>query len=676
MPLQPFDSMPGLFVNDQWRLGTPGTYAIVIGVSRYDHLDGSAESYGLDQLHVSALTAYHVFDWLANTYRYDDAPLAQCWFLAAPSPGEREFVGGRGNAARARAFAHAAAATMDEATNAILSWFGTMDALPDDVARRSRSFFFFSGHGLEMTHQRQIALPSDYLRPPRVPNRAISIANLRDGCASLPIRDQFFFLDACRNDHEALRGADVRGVPILQEWGVQRIVGERNAPLMYASASGSSAYAPKNPADGPSLFGQALVHGLRGRPTIQLECTPRDCAVRLYALHLFVGERIQQLLAAFKSKVRQRVPLDGPLLENPVITFVGAPAKLGPRDPARPEADPFSDLPERFSEADATALQMSDRDVRHEVFGSETMAEALDALRIVDFATHASVAPDDYSIVSVRRDDERRRYRIELEIGAGTYFLKVPLLNEPSRSAVACVLSNAATTTYVLDLYRDDQGKLFRIDAEYSTRGGGARIAEVWRLPSSSVAEAVFNIELGALPMAAAILALLHVRARRPIPYRLRKAFMDDATTSDGEVLSFEAALQAGVPWDDELVSSLTDAVHRRGLPVLGESLSYLDRQVHEILEADRVEERMRHATRSALRQLRDRVQKAVRYFRPGSQFVSFVAGDPNALTAALVLPQEKPTTQGSSSSGSSQPKVETDDRDDYETGGQAEVWA
>ncbi|HEU0298645.1 MAG TPA: hypothetical protein VFR37_04305, partial [Longimicrobium sp.] len=51
----------------------PGTWAVVIGVSRYDHLPAPGgpplqpapphDAYGLGQLSVSALTAYRFFTW-------------------------------------------------------------------------------------------------------------------------------------------------------------------------------------------------------------------------------------------------------------------------------------------------------------------------------------------------------------------------------------------------------------------------------------------------------------------------------------------------------------------------------------------------------------------------------------------------------------------------------------
>ena len=65
MSLEARTTEPGLWVNPAWQAGTPGTFAVIIGVSAYPHLVGGeaevSETFGLGQLRVSALTAYEVF---------------------------------------------------------------------------------------------------------------------------------------------------------------------------------------------------------------------------------------------------------------------------------------------------------------------------------------------------------------------------------------------------------------------------------------------------------------------------------------------------------------------------------------------------------------------------------------------------------------------------------------
>jgi hypothetical protein len=88
MPLEPKTDEPGLWVNTDCPPGTPGVYALIIGVSRYDHLtegrDPAPEAYGLGQLSVSALTAYRFLSWLRSGYALNGWPVARVRLLMSP----------------------------------------------------------------------------------------------------------------------------------------------------------------------------------------------------------------------------------------------------------------------------------------------------------------------------------------------------------------------------------------------------------------------------------------------------------------------------------------------------------------------------------------------------------------------------------------------------------------
>src|SRR5262245_36802241 len=88
MPLEPVGTEAGLWVNTDCPAKSPGVHALIIGASRYDHLnEGSApapETYGLGQLSVSALTAYRFFAWLRNGYALDGWPVARVRLLMSP----------------------------------------------------------------------------------------------------------------------------------------------------------------------------------------------------------------------------------------------------------------------------------------------------------------------------------------------------------------------------------------------------------------------------------------------------------------------------------------------------------------------------------------------------------------------------------------------------------------
>ena len=150
---------PGLWVNPSWQDGQPGTFAVVIGVSHYDHLnegrEPAAETYGLGQLHVSALTAYLFFQWLHESYSISGCPLAKCWLLLSPTADERQCLPGVDD--------HLLRPTFMACAEAVGEWDAAMRALPGASARQSRALFFFSGHGLEPYPQEQLLLPCDYL---------------------------------------------------------------------------------------------------------------------------------------------------------------------------------------------------------------------------------------------------------------------------------------------------------------------------------------------------------------------------------------------------------------------------------------------------------------------------------------------------------------------------------
>ena len=244
----PEPDSPGLWVNPDRVAGTPGTFAVVVGVSAYPHLVGGAgpaadDAYDLPQLYVSALTAYRFFCWLRDRYAYGGSPLAQVWLLLAPTADEL--------AAEPALREHALLPTFGNCEEAVAGWFGTMKRLPKASAQGSRALFFFSGHGLELYRDKQLLLPADYLRPPGL-QRQPGPQHLQPlpGLAALEVPHQLFFADACRNDHQRLLGSDLEGTDVLNVWANYRANRNVIAPVLYASASGSQAWQPRTPAEG------------------------------------------------------------------------------------------------------------------------------------------------------------------------------------------------------------------------------------------------------------------------------------------------------------------------------------------------------------------------------------------------------------------------------------------
>jgi hypothetical protein len=132
-----------------------------------EHLDGGGEEARdqgerwirearlLGQLSVSALTAFKFFEWLSGPYHYEAAPIAKCWFLVAPTALESQH--------QSAIVQHTAEPALAACETALREWRAAMHGLPLPAQHESRTIFFFSGHGLQVTVDKQLLLPSDYL---------------------------------------------------------------------------------------------------------------------------------------------------------------------------------------------------------------------------------------------------------------------------------------------------------------------------------------------------------------------------------------------------------------------------------------------------------------------------------------------------------------------------------
>ncbi len=341
MSLQPVDDTPGLWADPHWRPGHPGTFALVIGVSRYPHLDGGGaeaddlgqgwvrEARQLGQLTVSATTAWRFFSWLADGYRFRSAPIARCWLLLAPTPLEQA----REPALRR----HAAEPTLANVEQALLSWAATLRRLPAAAQHGSRALFFFSGHGLQVHSQNQLLLPMDYLGG-ELPNwdNALSTFNLLAGLDAVEVPDRLYFVDACRNDFPAIRAKRPRGRSILPEdETAASYPATRVSAMLHATAASLQAWSPVDPSEGLSLFGQALLAGLAGQPDIEL--TERDgyYAVELAKLQGFAKERVAQILKPSERAVSQEVEFSAARLIDAKTPVTEIPPSGAGRHPAR-----------------------------------------------------------------------------------------------------------------------------------------------------------------------------------------------------------------------------------------------------------------------------------------------------------------------------------------------------
>lgn len=688
MPLAPDHSQPGLWRNPIWQPGTPGTFAVLIGCSVYPHLTGGSDpapdTFGLGQLQVSALTAYEMFRWLTTHYRVDGCPLAMCWLLLSPSAAERAYAPALAE--------HLSAPTLAHCSTALRQWQHHMRSLPHAAAQTSRALFFFSGHGLEVHQDQQILLPCDYLAPPGTHwNDAISTANLKRGLASLAVPYQFFFLDACRNDHQGLRSKRVTGADILSEDEAALTNPNLVAPLLYATASGQQAFQPPEPERGISLFGQALLDGLQGTPDMDLECQGEVCTVNLYPLQGYMKQRILALIAAANARVSQPLKLSG-VVDNAAITTLErravAASRTGPPEaldrsathttpPGVPTASARADqverlLGERFSVSQPVAPGLSrslwSRVVAlgHGLFGSEQVT-ALWSQRVRLYALQQRRwldDPDALVLHRIDRDADTHSYYAEISVAnrdpSGHWCVMV----DDTGEAHGCLLpaDQFETPRYGLEFNLTAEAggarHLSRLSAYLSPASPGPLgvAATLWqRYRTADLGEAVATVELRMLeltvqekldsPLAATVAALVLLRANRldllhDWSHNLATWFPE---RPDGAVLWAEQVMRQ---CPRGLDAALADAAEylarllRRGLPYTSEGLAYAAQLSTTLL---RHRAQVPASWRAALEQLDDHLQTALTYFRPGGLFTAYAGFAPQTEPSAFLGPFATP---------------------------------
>ena len=653
---------PGLFVNPQWRPGTPGTLAVVIGVSAYPYLQGGSEYrpgeevFTLGQLHVSAATARAFFEWLDERYDFPAAPPALCWLLLSPTVTELQAFG----VSTVEALG-AAPATLTNCELAIQSWYHAMAQVTVGDTAASRSLFFFSGHGLEVELDAQILLPSDYLRPPgRSVNDAISTANLLKGLASSRVNHHFLFADACRNDVPLLREYVIDGRQILNVRSAAGTNPDAVAGILYAAASGTETWQPRDLEEGLSLFGDAVVHGLDGVEGIERRgCDGQRCGIQFDPLRSFVKARMVQLLEEFSSPEKARVRQGGSPPDSS-ITLVSDPGAV---------TAPVSPVPVLEARYDVvhTALAWvpgQDWQAAHEFFGSERMTDVWDmSARAYNLSTGLEVPREEIVIREVRRSSDTKAFRISVQLPSSPHGHWLSF-TDPRGQRFASSLAGDEGTSPVyeltIDFELDEQAYIdsstrwiSAVEARLSPLNDGmlGRIAGIWdAYETQNVTVAVRELDVGGLreivlskrdfPLAATVAAVLLLRARRldllPASWlaNLSDWFPDNP---DAAVLRVERERLEVVGTTQHAVAfEQLGRLSARGLPRLAELLPAAWRQLAELGE---------HQPATPWRPaLQEQLRRAMGYHRPGGLFAVY-ASPVDSLDVALVRPTVIPPT-------------------------------
>jgi Caspase domain len=636
----------------------PSTFAVVIGVSRYDHLDGSEEnSYGLGQLAVSALTAQRFFSWLQDEYQHPDKPLAECWLLLAPSDDEK---------AADPTLSITPRPTFENCRRAIGYWFKSMSTLNPAYAQSSRAMFFFSGHGLEVSADRQILLTSDYLEPPnRTVNTALSTFNIYTGLHALPLAEIFFFIDACRNDYPALRELGVEGTNVLNPVPSYKMRPDVKAPIVYATGPGAAAWQPSvasRDERSVSVFGRALVEGLKGTQGMVPLSDGERSWVTLRGLEDFLDPRVEALLLAAGTTVKQPVRIWGPVGKLAVCEVAPPPVdgsiaawRFEPPSrslmPMTPMTFQRLHLPALLPEVGASSAQ----DI-HSVVKDEFLANLLTSSRTYDFDTRSwgALGSGPLTVREVSRDSNRRTYRIDLEVRskAAVWFE----LDDPMADVrVACVLpsDDVSQPIYTLELdlrVGPGRGHITNFDVVLSTANREllGETAQAWRkYRAVDLRDAASPSEVRILeralayavpsPLAATTVALLLLRAWRQdlLHDWARQLAQEFPASPDGGVIWAEQLLRGpSADTPSEVIPWLL-TLRQRGLPHTAEGLGIAARQIDELLTfAIKPGDVPDYHRYDQLAELRVSLKRALSTCRPGGLTATFIG------RKALVVPE------------------------------------
>lgn len=306
--------MPSIIPED---LNSPGTHALVIGVSDYLHFeDGSAPTptgreFNMEQLTAAARSASEFAAWLKNNYHCGRAPLRSLRVLLSPAANENI------QPDIAALLNGDFSATLNNVKTELAGFKKACDTNTDNVG-----IVYIAGHGVQLTPNDAIVLLNDFGNNTHLTKLegAINIAGVHAGMNHpATAKTQFWFVDACRQKPAiARRFESLEGALTLDKPNGATIA----SPLFLATGSGKAAFARVN---GITLFCEALMWALNGG----VAAGPEDDEINKW--HIPVSQLIKRLpdrvkaLAEYES-VEQTVDITGQIHEAILHEYTGTPS--------------------------------------------------------------------------------------------------------------------------------------------------------------------------------------------------------------------------------------------------------------------------------------------------------------------------------------------------------------
>jgi hypothetical protein len=185
------------------------------------------------------------------------------------------------------------------------------------TARENQALFLFSGHGVRSSLEESILLAQDFLEPPYAEmSRSFRLSNIRNGMVpSLKFpdigREQFYFVDACRDRPDALGQIDPIDPPAIFTADLN-IYDDRKAPIFFATTTGGVA---AGEAGHPTYFGNALLWALENGSYAK-QAVPGVMG-KVWPVH---ASSLKTGIEVYDALFDARVELTG-LVSNPVLCF-------------------------------------------------------------------------------------------------------------------------------------------------------------------------------------------------------------------------------------------------------------------------------------------------------------------------------------------------------------------
>lgn len=238
--------------------GSPGTHALIIGVSAYDYLLGGSKcgcseqgsDSGLGQLTAAARSADRFATWLMNDYRRKGFPLRSLRVLLSPTTEDEVSESLKGK------LGEDSIPTRENVANAFRKFKNAAASHPDNIA-----IVYVAGHGVQFTNTGAVLLLSDFAHPDHEEERYRGAVDMRAMHESMTYssgaRSQFWFVDICRQRApEAREFEELAGV-LKYDKGISGAVA--CSPLFLSASTGEQAFAKPGEL---TLFCEALMQAL------------------------------------------------------------------------------------------------------------------------------------------------------------------------------------------------------------------------------------------------------------------------------------------------------------------------------------------------------------------------------------------------------------------------------